>query len=234
MAKAIGLSRKIKLPWLNKAVEFLDEDLSESEYKAKINEYLSFEIDSPTVLRKTREILMRIWYYDNPEINDLRKDAVQLLKKDTDNAVPVHWAIMLVVYPVFADISRVMGRLAEFQDEITLAQLKQRLFDEWGERTTLYHSTDKIIATMKELGVIETNKPGRYIVCKHSIRDSGTTNLLLRAAMQDDGGSYHSFDNLKEFVVLFPFDYELDKESIYQDNAFDVGSFGGEVNVSIK
>ena len=127
-----------------------------------------------------------------------------------------------------------MGRLVEFQDEITLAQLKQRLFDEWGERTTLYHSTDKIIATMKELGVIEANKPGRYIVCKHPVRDNGATNLLLRAAMQDDGGSYHSFDNLKEFVVLFPFDYELDKESIYQDTSFDVGSFGGEVNVSLK
>ena len=82
MAKAIGLSRKIKLPWLNKAVELLDENLSESEYKAEMNEYLSFEIDSPTVLRKTREILMRIWYYDNPEVNDLRKDAVLLISAE--------------------------------------------------------------------------------------------------------------------------------------------------------
>lgn len=234
MAKTIGLSRKIKLPWLNKAVELLDENLSEGDYKDKMNEYLSFEIDSPTVLRKTREILMRIWYYDNPDVNELRKEAVQLLKKDADNAVPIHWSIMLLVYPVFADISKVMGRLAEYQDEITLAQLKQRLFDEWGERTTLYHSTDKIIATMKELGVIVADKPGRYVVCRRHIKDSSTTNILIRAAMQTDGGSYYSLDGLKEFAVLFPFDYKLDKESIYQDDSFDVGSFGGVVNVSVR
>ena len=45
MAKAIGLSRKIKLQWLNKAVALLGENLTEEEYKAKLNEYLSFEIE---------------------------------------------------------------------------------------------------------------------------------------------------------------------------------------------
>ena len=56
MAKAVGLSRKITLKWLNKAYEFFSEDLTEEEFKTQMNDYLSFEIDSPTVLRKTREI----------------------------------------------------------------------------------------------------------------------------------------------------------------------------------
>lgn len=234
MAKAIGLSRKIKLPWLNKAVELLDENLSEAEYKDKMNEYLSFEIDSPTVLRKTREILMRIWYYDNPEVNDLRKDATQLMKKDMDNAVPVHWAIMLAVYPVFADISRVMGRLAEFQDEITLAQLKQRLFDEWGERSTLYHSTDKIIATMKELGVIVANKPGRYTVCRTQVKKYDVTKILLKAVMQVKDSSYYSYDELKEFSELFPFHYSIEKGELMQDEDFEIGTFGGDITITTR
>ena len=60
MAKMVGLSRNIKLPWLNRTVDFIQEGLSEDEIKGKLNEYLSFEIESPTNLRKTREILLSL------------------------------------------------------------------------------------------------------------------------------------------------------------------------------
>lgn len=58
MAKTVGFACSIKLQWLNKAVQLLHENLNETDYKAALNEYLSFEIDSPTRLRKTREILI--------------------------------------------------------------------------------------------------------------------------------------------------------------------------------
>jgi hypothetical protein len=61
MAKIIGLSRSIRLEWLNKTVELVLEGKNETQIKDELNEYLSFEIKSPTVLRKTREILMNIW-----------------------------------------------------------------------------------------------------------------------------------------------------------------------------
>ena len=61
MAKMVGLSRSLKMPWLNKVAELALEDLIEAEVKEQLNEYLSYEIQSPTVLRKTREILMNIW-----------------------------------------------------------------------------------------------------------------------------------------------------------------------------
>ena len=61
MAKMVGLSRNLKLTWLNKAAELASVELTEQEIKDQLNEYLSFEITSPTNLRKTREILMNIW-----------------------------------------------------------------------------------------------------------------------------------------------------------------------------
>lgn len=57
MAKIVGLSRNLKLQWLNKVVELASSNLTEQEIKDQLNEYLSFEISSPTNLRKTREIL---------------------------------------------------------------------------------------------------------------------------------------------------------------------------------
>ena len=81
MAKMVGLSRKLKLPWLKYTVDLVADGTSESEIKDKLNEYLSYEIESPTVLRKTREILMNIWVYDNPYSSCLKSEAVQLIEK---------------------------------------------------------------------------------------------------------------------------------------------------------
>ena len=76
MAKMVGLSRTIKLPWLKKAAQLYQENLPLEEMKAQINEYLSFEIESPIVLRKTREILLNVWFYDtDPFITAMRKEA---------------------------------------------------------------------------------------------------------------------------------------------------------------
>lgn len=235
MAKPVGLSRKITLKWLNKAVDLLSENLTEEDYKAKMNEYLSFEIESPTVLRKTREILMRVWFYENdPDITSIRKDAFKLIRQYPDYDVAIHWCMLLCVYPVFADICRLMGRISDFNEIITLSQLKQKLYDEWGERSTLFHSTDKIIATIKEIGVISTNKPGNYSIIKSNVNKSDVVLLMVRVAMEVDGNSYYSFNDLADFDVLFPFEYKVSKEALMEDERFVVTQFGSELSVALE
>lgn len=235
MAKAIGLSRKIKLQWLNKAVDLLGENLSEEDYKVKMNEYLSFEIESPTVLRKTREILMRVWFYEGDvDVSAIRKDALTLIKQYPDYDMAIHWCMLLIVYPVFADLSRLMGRIAEFNDVITLSQLKQKLYDEWGERSTLYHSTDKIIATIKELGLISANKPGNYMIVKHTVSIPSIVDYMVRVAMKVDGNSYYSFTEINTFNVLYSFEYKVSKEELMNDNNFIITTFGNEMMVALK
>ena len=51
MAKMVGLSRAIKREWLDKTVSYVLEGMTEAEIREALTEYLSFEIDSPTVLR---------------------------------------------------------------------------------------------------------------------------------------------------------------------------------------
>ena len=80
MAKIVGLSRNLKLQWLNKVVELASSNLTEQEIKDQLNEYLSFEISSPTNLRKTREILMNIWVYENDISNKLREEAISIVR----------------------------------------------------------------------------------------------------------------------------------------------------------
>lgn len=234
MAKMVGLSRSIKLPWLDKTVELMGQDLSEQELKDALNEYLSFEIGSPTVLRKTREILMHTWYYDEPETKAIRDQALDLIRKNLDDKLALHWCMLLAAYPVFQDVTRLIGKIIEFQDEFTVKQLRQKLYDEWGERATLLHSLEKIIATMRNLGAIEADKPGTYHAVKRKIRSQDVADFMIYVVISLGDASYYSVQDLKEMECLFPFEYQVSKETLAADERFVISNFGGELSVGAK
>ena len=98
MAKMVGLSRNLKLQWLNKVVELALGELTEQEIKDQLNEYLSFEISSQTNIRKTREILMNIWVYENEVNSKLRDEAISIIQDMPEYALVVHWCMMMASY----------------------------------------------------------------------------------------------------------------------------------------
>ena len=102
MAKMVGLSRGLKSEWLDKTVKLVLAGLSENEIKDELNEYLSFEIKSPTNIRKTREILMNLWVYPNEDMDDIRNDAIIAFKtgkgSSTFGTDPIATAIVVVIW----------------------------------------------------------------------------------------------------------------------------------------
>lgn len=234
MAKMIGLSRNLKLPWLKYTVDLVATGIQEAELKEKINEYLSYEIDSPTNIRKTREILMNIWVYENQYSQHLKCQAVQLMEKYPEYEVCINWCMMLAAYPVFLDMCKLLGKMSEFQEEITLAQLKQKLFDEWGERTTLYHSIDKLVATLKNFDVLRCEKPGKYHINKIIVNNEQISIFMTYVVLKIIDSGYYSFQELNDFVYLFPFEYHVNKESIISDARFSISKFGGEISISLS
>jgi hypothetical protein len=234
MAKMVGLSRNLKLQWLNKVVELVLEGFPENEIHDQLNDYLSYEITSPTNIRKTREILMYIWVYENQYSAKFKNEALTLIKNYPEYALEIHWCMMLAAYPVFDDMCKLIGKMGEFQDEITLAQLKQKLFDEWGERTTLFHSIDKLIATLKAIDVLNCDKPGKYHVTKHKVNNSKVSAFMVYTMMLVDDGGYYSLLEVNNSTYLFPFVYKLEKETILEDSRFSMNNFGGELSISLR
>lgn len=234
MAKMIGLSRNLKLQWLNKVAELVLEGLTEQEIKEQLNLYLSFEISSVINIRKTREILMNIWVYENDYSKKIRATALELIRNYPEYSVPIHWCMMLTAYPVFADMCRFIGKMAEFQDELTLAQLKQKLFDEWGERTTLFHSIDKLVSTLKELGVIVCDKPGIYRIKLHRVNNSNVSAFLVYVMMLVNDCGYYAITDINSSTYLFPFEYKIEKKILLEDKRFTMNNFGGDLSISLR
>lgn len=234
MAKMIGLSRNLKLQWLSKVVELVLDGLTEQEIREQLNEYLSFEIESPINIRKTREILMNIWVYENDNSGKIKVTALELIRNYPEYSMPIHWCMMLAAYPVFADMCKLIGKMSKFQDEITLAQLKRKLFDEWGERTTLFHSIDKLVATLKAMEALSCDKPGKYRICVHRVSNPKVVAFMVYVMMLVDDSGYYTFTDINSSAYLFPFEYKMEKETLFEDCRFAMNNFGGELSISLN
>ena len=144
-----------------------------------------------------------------------------------------HWCIILATYPIFVDVSRIIGKLSEFEEEFTIQQLKQKIFDEWGERATLFHSIDKIIATMKAMGALKAEKPGRYTIVKHEVRDDKVNALLASTGMTVEDKGNFTLQGLREMGYMFPFQYQIERKMLMMNDTFTITNIAGEMIVSL-
>lgn len=234
MAKMVGMNVVIKQGWTKKAVALLDEQLTEEQFKAILNEHLSFEIDSAINLRKAREILMRVWFRETEGVERLQAEGRALAVKYPDQLAAINWCMTALVFPAFADIAKLMGKMFEFQDVITTTQIKQKMFDEWGETGTLQTVVSKIVGTMREIGGISSEKAGWQEAAHIQVNNEDVISFMIRVAMALDGSSYYAFSALTEFPFLFPFDYRVTKEQLMQDERFALSTFDATLCAALK
>lgn len=232
MAKMVGLSRSIKIEWLNKTVDYILEGKTEKEIRDALNHHLAFEITSPIVLRKSREILMNIWVRGSNNSDEVRKLALEAYKQNRSSKMALHWCMILLAYPIFGDVCGLIGKLTTIQDTFTLAWLKEKLYEYWGERTTLMHSTDKIVQTMKFLGSIRNEKVGVYVVNRHQITDEDTLIIIVKTILALKNKAYYEVSELNHVPQMFPFEFNVNNEFIHKAANLHLTSFGGRAVIS--
>ncbi|HHV38839.1 MAG TPA: hypothetical protein GXX70_05015 [Tepidimicrobium sp.] len=233
MRKRIGISRNINLGWLNKAAELYISGKDEKEIIDALDEYLSLEIKSPTNLKKTRGILMNIWGRDVEGRERIKKIAIELLKTGkNENILLGHWCLMLVAYPVFTDICSIIGKMDRQRFHITNRDIKNKMFDLWGERSTLYHSIDKNIKTLKDIGVLDTLPKNRYGINRYNIENKKGIILIAYTLTYIKEKLYISTMELNNSPEFFPFEYNITIDILEDSNIFSIDRFGGELVVS--
>ncbi|WP_195245437.1 hypothetical protein [Clostridium celatum] len=233
MRKIVGMSRNIKLEWLNEVANLLLVYDNEAEIKEKLNEYLALYIASPTNLRKTREILLNIWIKVPEEYKYIRDLALKVFNSNkASNKLVAHWCMMVLIYPVFADTCSVIGKMQDKQYDITTNQIKGKVYSIWGERTTLLHSLDKIISTLKDLQVINCIKVGKFEVNNTLVSSKDAVVLIVATILEIKDKLYCSVADLNGAAEFFPFDYIIDLEYLQESGVFDFDKFGGEISIS--
>jgi hypothetical protein len=118
MSKAVVLARPIKPEWLDMTAELLAETRDRDKIRNSINEYISHYIKSSINARKTREILLNTWVEVEKDNLEFRERALQVYKECPQTDRPaVHWAMMLMAFPVFRDLCTIVGKLSDMQQK---------------------------------------------------------------------------------------------------------------------
>ena len=157
----LGFKKDIRLEWMNHSLYLTLQGLSESEIRKELDEYLSSQVtESGKPFSKGAinliKPLLAIWFKGNPISKDFRDALIQEASScDSSKWLPLHWALMVVEYPLWYYVADQFGRLFSLQDAVKPSQIYLRIKDIYGDSETVARNTRYIIATMAKWKVIE-------------------------------------------------------------------------------
>jgi len=233
MSVAVGFLRAVKLSWMNKTAELVLERASPELIREKLNEYLTFEIESATTLRKTRDILMYTWVNPSDELAAIRKAVSDAYTHSSSNRHALQYCMLLSAYPVIADICGLIGKFSTIQDEFTTAWLKEKMYEVWGERETIADSLKYILQSLRDFGVIVRPKIGTHRINVCRIESPVVINAMLMTVLRLKKQAYYEISELSNIVQMFPFSYSVSLEWLHNSPDFTLGNFGGRMVLSV-
>ncbi len=209
----IGVDRLIRLEWLEKTAdlvlagndiksikEILQSDLQKS--------FRSERVDVRGSIDKTITILIKTWASVPKGLKSLHNDALELLKSIPRHYhLPIHWGMVMAVYPFWAGVALQVGRLLNLQGSAVASQVQRRVREQYGERETVARRARYVLRSFCDWGVLkETETKGIYILgVKSTIDDPQIIAWLFIAYLYTRPNGSAPYKELISSPIFFPF-----------------------------
>lgn len=205
MAEQVGLARYFNLEWLDAVADCKMAENTKEEAHAYLDEIIGQRISSKDNIRKTRTIMLNLWYNNDAWfVDECTKICKCIFRQER---LGLHWALIMVYYPVFFDLCSIIGNSFEYRNEIQFAQIKAKIFEKWGARNTLEHSLSKNFQTLKDMGVLNPQeKSGSYKMITHKTDNPKIVCMLVAAILKCSDSEYLTWEQIIHHPVLFPFE----------------------------
>ena len=84
------------------------------------------------------------------------------------------------------------------------------------------------------MDVLTCEKPGKYTINTHRVSNPKVVTFMVYVMMLVDDSGYYTFTEIDSSTLLFPFNYKLEKETLFEDNRFIMNNFDGELLISLN
>lgn len=165
----IGLDRIVRLKWLERTAFLVLAGNDAPTIKTILQEELrgafqSYNLNTRGSLNKTITILMRTWVRPPRELSWLRQRGLELLSRlPGKEQIVVHWGMVMAVYPFWGAVAAHVGRLLRLQGSISHAQIRRRIMEQYGQRSTVKDAVRRVLRSFIDWGVLkETSRKGIY------------------------------------------------------------------------
>jgi hypothetical protein len=207
----IGYDRRLRIEWLDVIGAKQAAGVPLSELRAFGQALLKDRYHADEARRKTLTVLLHLWVNVPEEARALRDGAAKLLAEvESPQRVALHWGLALAMYPFFRDAADAAGRLLILQDQVSLAQLKRRLAERWGQRELVERALRHVVRSWVDWGVLRDSKQrGTYTATK-SIDVSGPLAAwMVEAVLVGAGVRSQAVAQIRKAPQLFPFGIEV-------------------------
>jgi hypothetical protein len=220
--RGVGFDRKIRLAWLEAVAGWTASGMPEAEIRAKLDLLLEGEVTGKEARKKTKTVLLRTWLLPSERLYELRNQGLSLLIRTNDSErLALHWGMVCSNHPVVWETASVVGRLLRLQGEASVSQVRARVEDIYGERSTVVRASQRILRSFADWKVLE-EMPERGVYRAGDIQrleDPGIIAWLIEASLLSSGQETRALPTLLNSPSLFPFDISLSGREFSNSNS---------------
>ena len=208
----VGFSQRVRLEWLDTTAYLVmagnDRAAVNAALQAMLSDKLSVGGHGKGGSRdKTMVILRKTWLTVPKELVCLRDEGLQLLARlPRERHLVVHWGMVMAVYPFWAGIAAIVGRLLRLQGSVAAAHVQRRAREQYGERETVSRAVRRILRSFHDWGVLqETGEKGVYAAgAVIAVEEPGLIAWLTEAALHSRATDSALLKEVLGSPTLFP------------------------------
>lgn len=208
--RVIGFDRELKLEWLDAVASRAAAGEPPERVRVWLDDHLSDLLGGTGKgghRGKTVTVLTRIWANVPRECVAVRDHAIKLLNGgDATDRLGLHWSMAMAVYPFFAEVVGVIGRLLVLQGEVDRQAVVRRMLESWGDRAAVSRGCRAVWTSIIGWGVLaEEVRRGRYTRLASQLNVSHEVGAVLAEALAISGNLTRQSSPNIESPALFPF-----------------------------
>ncbi len=220
--RGVGFDRKIRLAWLEAVAGWTASGMPDAEIRAKLDLLLEGEVKGKEARKKTKTVLLRTWLLPPKRLRALRDHGLSLLSRTSGSEkLALHWGLVCTNHPVVWETASVVGRLLRLQGEASLSQVRARIVETYGERSTVVRASQRILRSFSDWGVLEElPERGFYRASgAQRLEDPEVIAWLIEASLLSSGQEAKVLPTLLSSPSLFPFDVSLSGKDLPDVNS---------------
>ena len=234
-APRIGFDRKVEIDWLDVVASRLAAGDSPDEVRAALDIALTRSLSSAETRgakEKTTTVVTRVWMTVHPDVQPLRDAALRAFESATaTDRIALHWAMCCATYPFFGDVVSGCGKLMALTGSCSQAQLRRRMAELWGDRSTVSWAMQRVMRSMLQWGAVRVGKKrGEYEPLARRIPVLGAVADVLVEALAAALRRPIAVPQVASEPALFPFAVQVYVGRLRANPRLDVHRGGDRVD----
>lgn len=235
MSQTLGFDWKVQLNWLDEVAAYVARGVEPQQLRRQLDEYLQRQTDvnlSPTARRKAITVLSHLWC-DVPNHSRRFRDYSLEVLTDVlpEERVVVHWSMAVATYPFFADVVIATGTLLSLQGVVEASDVRRRVAEKWGDRSTVGRATGVVIGAVRDWGLLAAVGRGcnRAVAAKEI--GPALSASLMEALLESGRISSMSINDAVRHPAFFPFCLNLSATDLRSVESLTVERYANGVDV---